>query len=76
MMVLFSIGAGVPFMIIGVVVPMLKQTMDDKFIASKNVIVGANKLNRYLPIFMGVMLILIGAALIFGFDLADVAPQL
>lgn len=76
MMILFSIGAGIPFVIIGVIVPILKQGFEEKFITSKNVVEGANKLNRYLPYFTGSILVLIGIALIVGFDLATSVPTI
>ena len=76
MMILFSLGAGIPFIIIGVIVPVIKQSFEEKFITSKNVIEGANKLNRYLPYFTGSILILIGIALIAGFDLATSVPTI
>lgn len=76
MMILFSLGAGIPFVIIGVIVPSIKNTFEEKFITSKNVIEGANKLNRYLPYITGSILVLVGIALIAGFDLATSVPTI
>lgn len=71
-MVLFSVGAGIPFVIIGVIVPALKKTFEEKFITSKNVLIGSNKINRFLPRVVGVLILLTGVALVLGIDTFDI----
>lgn len=67
-MILFSVGAGVPFVIIGILVPSVQDTFEKKFDKSKQFIVQVHKFNRYLPRIAGVLVIVIGVALIAGID--------
>ncbi|MFW9996338.1 MAG: cytochrome c biogenesis CcdA family protein [Candidatus Odinarchaeota archaeon] len=68
LMVFFSLGAGIPFIIIGVLIPAIRQGFEERFDTSKSVLLSSHKINQYLPRIIGVVILITGLALIIGID--------
>lgn len=64
LMLAFSLGAGVPFFIIGVIIPLLKQFSNDLTISTASMSKRANQFNIIFPRIAGILIFFVGLVLI------------